>query len=526
MEFNIIFKTARRIVIELLNEGIYNTKTEYDIYLNGKMCMTSNRTVQSIGNLLPNTKYTVQLKTKSKESEIINFTTDKEFVTLNVKRFGAKGDGITDDTQYIQAAIQACPKDGRVYIPEGVYKIKTLYLKDDLILDLAKGAELSASTNPEDYAVFPGLIESYDEQSEYNLGSWEGNPLDMFTGVITGVNVSNVIIMGEGIINGNGDYDNWWQYPIGREALGAFRPRLVFLNNCKNITMQGITAKNSPSWNLHPYFSENLRFIDIKIFNPKDSPNTDGLDPESCKGIEVVGVYFSLGDDCIAIKSGKLYMGKKYKVPSSDIDIRQSWFNEGHGAVTIGSEMAAGVKNLRVKECLFTNTDRGLRIKTRRGRGEDAVVENIYFENILMDGVLTPFVVNSFYNCCDPDAHSEYVRTKEKLPIDDRTPHIKKLEFKNIECQNAHVAGIFLYGLPERKIDEVIMENITIDYAENPIKGIPAMMDDIDPISKMGVFVNNVGKLTMRNIHVKGAEGKTYAIDNIDEVDVDDTVSI
>lgn len=158
------------------------------------------------------------------------------------------------------------------------------------------------------------------------------------------------------------------------------------------MTVQGITVRNSPSWNIHPYFSDHLRFFDLKVLNPKDSPNTDGLDPESCQDVEIAGVYFSLGDDCIAVKSGKIYMGSTYKRPSKDISIRRCCMRDGHGSVTIGSEMAGGVKNLTVKDCMFLHTDRGLRIKTRRGRGKDAVVDGIVFEHIRMDHVMTPFL--------------------------------------------------------------------------------------------------------------------------------------
>ena len=103
-------------------------------------------------------------------------------------------------------------------------------------------------------------------------------------------------------------------------------------------------------------------------------------------------------------------MGKKYKVPSRNIKIRQCLMENGHGAVTIGSEMAAGVKEVTVKDCIFRHTDRGLRIKTRRGRGKDAVLDEIIFENIDMDHVMTPFVANCFY-FCDPDGRSEYVQS-------------------------------------------------------------------------------------------------------------------
>ena len=98
---------------------------------------------------------------------------------------------------------------------------------------------------------------------------------------------------------------------------------MIFLNHCENMTVHGITVKNSPAWNLHPYFSNHTRWIGMQVIAPKVSPNTDGMDPESVDGLEVVGMLFSLGDDCIAIKSGKFYMGHKYKVASQNIEIRQ-----------------------------------------------------------------------------------------------------------------------------------------------------------------------------------------------------------
>ena len=218
----------------------------------------------------------------------------------------------------------------------------------------------------------------------------------MFTGIITGVNVKGAVIYGQGTIDGNAGAGegNWWHEP--KVIHTACRPRMIFLERCRQVTVQGITVRNSPSWNIHPYFSDHLRFFDLKVLNPKDSPNTDGLDPESCQDVEIAGVYFSLGDDCIAVKSGKIYMGSTYKRPSKDISIRRCCMRDGHGSVTIGSEMAGGVKNLTVKDCMFPAHGQGLRIKTRRGRGKDAVVDGIVFEHIRMDHVMTPFVINCF----------------------------------------------------------------------------------------------------------------------------------
>ena len=158
--------------------------------------------------------------------------------------------------------------------------------------------------------------------------------------------------------------------------------------------------------------SKHLKFIDVKILNPANSHNTDGLDPESCQDVLVLGTYISVGDDCIAIKSGKIYMAQKEKTPTEDMTVRQCCMRDGHGAVTVGSEIAAGVKDVHIRDCMFMNTDRGLRVKTRRGRGKLSVLDDISFENIDMDNVMTPFVVNSFY-FCDPDGKTEYVGSRK-----------------------------------------------------------------------------------------------------------------
>lgn len=516
MEIDVIFKTARCATIEMADGSIYESEQVKKIFVDDVFYQETNKVITSIYGLKPDREYKISVEYGTETAET-TFRTDSEFVTLNVRDFGAKGDGIQDDTNFIQAAILCCPPDSRVLIPEGTYKISSLFLKDDLRLELAKGAVLSAITDRTRFPVLKGLIESYDENEEYNLGTWEGNPLDMFSGIITGVRVKNVVLYGEGMIEGNANYDedNWW-FDAKRKRI-AFRPRMIFLNHCENIVVQGIRVQNSPSWNIHPYFSDHLRFLDLTVLNPKDSPNTDGLDPESCKDVEIAGVYFSLGDDCIALKSGKIYMGSKYKAASEDIVIRQCCMRDGHGSITIGSEMAGGIKRVTVKDCKFLHTDRGLRIKTRRGRGKDAIIDEITFEHIKMDHVMTPFVINCFY-FCDPDGHDHYVQTKDTMPVDDRTPSIKKMAFRNIEAKNCHVAAAYFYGLPEQKIEKVEMEHIHVDYAEDPTAGVPAMMDGIEPMTKLGVYVNNVETLVFRDVVVEGQEGKVLILQNVDHV--------
>lgn len=224
--------------------------------------------------------------------------------------------------------------------------------------------------------------------------------------MITGLHVENVKIIGEGVFDGNAQNGDWWvNHKIMR---GAWRPNGLFLVHSKAVSLQGVTIKNTPSWNLHPYFSEKIDFIDLKIESPKDSPNTDGCDPESCKDVRIIGVNFSVGDDCIALKSGKIELGRTYKQPCERVLIRNCMMKYGHGAVVLGSEMSGGMKDIEVSQCFFLDTDRGLRIKTRRGRGNDAVIDGITFNNIYMKGVLTPLVMNMYYYC-DDDGKTEYV---------------------------------------------------------------------------------------------------------------------
>ncbi len=516
LKLSLLMNTARNAVIELSDGGIYQTTKEYDIWINDIFYKKTDKIVTSLYDLKPETEYVVTIKSENQVEDTIIFKTDYEFVTLNVKDFGAKGDGVHDDTHFIQAAIMACPKDSRVLIPAGVYKITNLFLKSDLKLEIQKGALLKASTERSEFAILPGFIESYDEKDEYNLGSWEGNPLDTFASIITGINVDNVVIYGEGTVDGSASDYNWWHNI--RQKVGAWRPRMFFINHCNNVILQGITIQNSPCWTIHPYFSNNLGFYGLTVKNPKISPNTDGLDPESCKNVDIIGVHFSLGDDCIAIKSGKVYMGRKHKTPCENITIRQCYMQDGHGAVTVGSEIGGGVNNIFVKDCCFKDTDRGLRVKTRRGRGEDSVLDNITFDNIRMEGVLTPLVVNSFY-FCDPDGKISYVQTRDPLPIDERTPYVKNLTFKNIHCTDAHVAAAYFLGLPERKIESITMENVYISYTDNPTPEYPAMTCGIDPCTKKGFYALNVDKISMKNVVIEGCDGEAFEFSGVDVIE-------
>lgn len=511
MKLELMFVSGRSATVQLEDGGLYETKKPYRLTLNGKDAGCMDTVVKSLYGLWPDKAYTLSAYDGETCVAEVAFRTEEESFSLNVRRFGAVGDGEHDDTAAIQTAIYSCPPKGRVLIPAGRYRIKPLLLKSHIRLEIARGARLELERDRSLFPILPGATESTDETHDLYLGSWEGNPLDMYAALLTGIDVEDLLIYGEGVCDGMAPESDWWVNPKVRR--GAWRGRLLFLCRCKDVVVQGVTFRNSPAWNLHPFFSQNLRFLNITVNAPANSPNTDGFDPESCKDILLAGAHFSLGDDCIALKSGKLYMGAKYATPCENIDVVHCLMENGHGGVTVGSEVAGGAKNVRIRDCLMRHTDRGLRVKTRRGRGKDGVLDGIVFDNVMMDTVGTPFVVNCLY-FCDPDGHSEYVQSQEALPVDERTPRVGRIAFKNVTATGVSCAGYFL-GLPEQPIEEVLMEDVSIQCAEDAKPMQPAMADCVPHITRAGVVASDVAKMILKNVIITGYEGERLQLTRV-----------
>ncbi|MCR4780735.1 MAG: glycoside hydrolase family 28 protein [Ruminiclostridium sp.] len=488
----------------------YRTGNTYCVDIGGKQ-VTGENNVFSLFDLTPDTEYTASVTGYGQ----VTFRTKKETCAVDVREFGAVGDGVTDDTQSIQTAINCLPPGGRLYFPKGKYYTAPLALKSHITLDISEDAVLLGNTDPARYPVIPGTAADIVSGEDVHFGAWEGNAVPMHQSLIFAEYAEDIRIVGRGAIDGNAQNSEWW---INVKDRKTARPRALFFNRCGGITVHGITVRNSASWNIHPYFSRDLSFLDISVFAPKDSPNTDALDPEACDNVRIIGCLFSVGDDCIAIKSGKIELGRKFKRPASRHTIRNCRMVDGHGAVTLGSEMAGGVKDLTVEMCRFEHTDRGLRIKTRRGRGKDAVIDGVTFEHIDMDGVMTPIVINMWYNCCDPDRYSEYNTTREKLPVDDRTPYLGRFTFRDMKCLNCHVAACYCDGLPEMPIDEITVENISFTYASDAKEGFPAMRNNAEKMRRAGMYFDNVRKLTVRNVSVKGCDGEELMTHNVGEL--------
>ena len=510
----IVYLGSSSVCLELQNSSPYYAPDEYVVSIGEEEILRSNRNVFSLFELAPDTEYSVTVANGG-EKEEVSFKTAKEACCVSVRDFGAAGDGIHEDTAAIQAAVNSVPEGGRIYFPEGRYLTLPISLRSHITLELSEKAVLLGSTDRERYAILADVAKDPFSGGETPLSSFEGNEDASYQSLIYGAYAKDIRIVGRGRIDGNAQNGDWWK---GFEDFPAKRPRAVFLNRCENVTFHGVTVANSPSWHMHPLYSRNIGMYDLYIEAPKDSPNTDAIDPEGCDGVEIVGCRFSVGDDCIAVKSGKIEMARKYRMPADHHTVRNCLMDFGHGALTLGSELAGGIRNVSVTQCLFHATDRGLRIKTRRGRGKDSIITNVLFDNIRMDGVLTPIVINMWYNCCDPDRFTEYVWSREHLPVDDRTPHMGTFCFRNMECTDAEAAACYIDGLPESPIDKVILENISISFAENAQPHVPAMQNFAKERCKLGLYLDNVKEIEIRGVKMKGQVGEMVVADHYDKI--------
>lgn len=535
-EIRLLGASSVSACIELVNEYVVFGSCEYTVFLNGvDIGIRSSQNIISLFHLTPDTEYVLKVVQDDGDIHHLDFKTKPESIAISIMDFFPHADGVALDTKAFQAAIDVCPQGGRIIVPFGKYLISPIVLKSDITLDIQEGATIIGSTYKEDYAVLPGQVVDHkyratldvdtvlkhdsdaviDEDGEEELliwdnclqiSSWQGAPKSSYQSLISAYNCKNVSIVGKGTIDGNAVNSVWY---IDTKNRKTAKPRLVFLNDCDNVLIHGINLKDSPSWVVHPFFCKNVSILDSKLSVPKDSPNTDGINPESCDGVHIVGCEISASEECIGIKSGKYDMAMRYKTPCQNINIRNCTLSSGTSAVVLGSELSAGIFNLTVSQSLFKATKSGISINTRRGRGHLAKIQGLIFNNIIMLDVHTPFVINSFYNN-DPDGHSEYVQSRNPKIVDYRTPYIGRINFSNIVCKGVQHACAFLYGLPEAPIEEVKFENVHFSVAVDAKKGMPAMMDGLEECSRRGIIQQNVKNIVQNGVIFDGIDGHDY----------------
>ena len=461
---------------------------------------------------------------------------------VSITDFGGVGDGTTLNTEAFAKAIDALTKKGggTLNVPQGIWFTGPIVLQSNLNLHLEKGALILFTPDKNAYP----LIKT----------SFEGLETRRCQSPISGRNLENIAITGEGAINGSGEawrplkrekvtprhWDsvvksggvlmnpNYWFPSEGslkglmmsdmnvpradlsdaewEEIRDFLRPVMISLIECKNILLQGVLFENSPSWNIHPLMCENIIVDGVFIRNPKFAQNGDGLDLESCKNAIVVNSVLDVGDDAICIKSGKDEDGRRRNRATENVLVDNCVVFQGHGGFVVGSEMSGGVKNISVRNCKFIGTDVGLRFKSRRGRG--GVVENIYIENVSMINIVTDsFLFDLYYggkSASESLADGDVQAVELSIPaVTEETPAFRNIYVKNVVSRNARRA-MFFNGLPEMNITNINVENSLFE-------------------ATYGAELSESDGVTFKNVKVIAKQGEPLVMRNVKNFKSDDS---
>src|SRR5699024_9690845 len=258
--------------------------------------------------------------------------------------------------------------------------------------------------------------------------------------------------------------------------------------------------RNSPAWTVHPALCEDVSISGLRIHNPAESPNTDGIDPESCRHVRISDCHIDVGDDCIAIKAGTECTPQR--TATENVTVTGCTMVSGHGGVVIGSEMSGGVRNVVISNCVFQGTDRGIRLKTRRGRG--GLVENLMVTNVVMDDVLCPLTINPFYSC-GPDGKAPHVGDRHPRDVDEGTPHIRGIHLAHIVASRVRASAAHVVGLPEAPVSDLSIDDFSVTFAADPEPAVPEMAAGLEPVARRGMELGNVRGAHLARIRIHGA---------------------
>jgi polygalacturonase len=510
MHLELVAATPRSLTIEIRNGEAFRSPWTHKVLVDGREVRRAHENVIVIADLQPSTHHVVSVDSNG-ESAGVEASTLLEIARLDVREFGAVGDGVHDDTAALQTALACCPDGGTVHLPTGSWLSGPLFVKSRTRLELARGAILLGHRDIARWPLLPGTISAADGSGTRVLGTWEGHPATCHASLVNVIDASDVTIHGEGVIDGNAGFDTWWSRP--KTPFAGWRPRALFIAHSRNITIDGISLRNSPSWTLHALRSHDLTISAIGVEAPGDSPNTDGINPESCERVRIIGARVSTGDDCVGIKAGKRNPAGPPPPPSRDILISNSLMENGHGAVVLGSETAGGIYDVLARDCVFVGTDRGFRIKTRRGRGRAAIVDGARLENVFMDNVGTPFVINSFY-WCDPDGREPHVGDRNPRAVDEGTPTVRNLSISNVRCERVAHSAVTVLGLPEAPVENISIENFRVRFDPGAKPGFPDMAEGIEEVRHRGIHLLNVRGYHLEGIDIVGTEGPELLLEN------------
>ncbi len=386
---------------------------------------------------------------------------------FDITKYGAKAGASNDSSDAVVKAIEACSKagGGRVVVPAGEFLTGAVTLKSNVNLYLAKDATLKFSTDPSKY---PIVATRFEGMECMNVSPF-----------IYAFGQTNVAITGEGTLDGQSNNEHWWNWhgstnfggkegmpnqkaararlykmmedgtPVKDRVFGPddrLRPNFIQPHACKNVLIEGVKIVNSPMWEIHPLLCENVTVRKIWIMS--HGPNNDGCDPESCKDVLIEDCHFDTGDDCIAIKSGRNEDGRRVGVPTENLIVRGCEMKDGHGGITVGSEISGGVRNVFGENCNMDspNLDHALRVKNNASRG--GLLENFYFRNIKVGQVKHALITVDFNY--EEGAKGKYKPVMRGFYVDNLTSSKSKL-------------GVDIQGLDAGPVENVSIKNSTFD---------------------------------------------------------------
>ena len=408
-----------------------------------------------------------------------------------ITKYGALSNGKTLCTESIKKAIEECSKKGggRVVVPKGEFLTGAIHLKSNVNLHIQKDATLKFSINPKDYLP---IVHT----------RWEGMELLHLSPFIYAYEQTNIAITGEGILDGQGKSFFWkWHgnpkyggdpnvlsqkpararlyemmdknVPLKERIFGGetdyLRPQFIQPYKCKNVLIEGVKIVDSPMWEIHPVLCENVTVRKVHIST--HGPNNDGCDPESCKDVLIEDCFFDTGDDCIAIKSGRNNDGRRINVPTENVIVRGCEMKDGHGGITVGSEISGGVRNVFGENCRMDspNLDHALRVKNNASRG--GLLENFYFRNITI-GQVAHAVVTIDFNY-EEGARGNF------------TPVMRNYQVENVKSGKSEYT-VDIQGLDNAPIYNISIKNTTFDNVEK------------------GSIVKNVRDIKLENVKING----------------------
>ncbi len=388
---------------------------------------------------------------------------------LNVRDFGAKGDGATKDTSAFQQALDRCSVlgGGEVLVPPGNYLTGAIALRSNTLLRLQERTIISGTGDIAEYPV--------------TQVRWEGKWIPGRVGLVYAIGANNIGIVGPGRIVGNPELGG---RPTAQSPLR--HPALIEMIGCRDIRLEEFSTSYRLMWSIHPTSCEDILIRGLNIRST--GGNGDGIDLDSCRRVRIENCDIASGDDCIAIKSGRGSEAYQLLKTCEDIVISNCTLADSiFACIGIGSETSGGIRNVRVEHCKFTQAQTyAIYIKTRVGRG--AFIEDIVADDLDVSGTAGGFLRFNLL--------SSGLQDQDPVPGLEGVPTVRNFRFSNVRVKDCPqlVDGTSIH--PDKPLDGFSLSNVTGDC-------------------RKGIALANVRKADIRNVRVTGFSGPLLSVHNV-----------